>query len=400
MSQGGQTNPTRSTCCLARFCAVAIAVVFVVTEDGLAQEPVRRHFPTAPTAYRRQVTSPAESRKEPRLSHAEADIPESHLLYSLRSPRKDSVIQQAGRQVEPVFEQPSLPAPESRGVIHAGGFIERVTNGGILRCDCGPGCRHEGPFTPDYQSETNSPLEHISASPLWTSELSLSSDLAAAWARLRDDTYGVLHPNNVLLLSMAGGGAIALRSNADQRVRSYTAEHPERWGTATDFLGELGYINVQIPVLLGTYFWSIHSQDEELHDFSATMISAVTINGVSTLIIKAAANTDRPDGDFNGGKFGFPSYHASSSFAIAGVLDEYYGHRAGVPAYALAGLISWSRLDARDHDLSDVVFGAAMGFVIGKSVARHHLVGDSRVQILPWFEPIGGTSGLQLSAVW
>ena len=407
MSQGRQTNSSsfRSACCLkARFCAAVIVLVFGATEVGLAQEPVPRHFPTAPTAYRRRVAPPAESRAEPRWSrtnssNAEADIPQSHLLYSLHSPRKDSVIQQAGGQIErPHFEQPALPAPSPGGVVHAGGVVG--PGRGILRCDCGPGCRHEGPFERDYLAESNSPLEHVAASPMWTSELSLSSDLAAAWARLRDDTYGVLHPNNVLLLSMAGGGAIALRSNADQRVRSYTAEHPERWGTGTDILGELGYINVQIPVLLGTYFWSIHSQDEELHDFSATMISAVTINGVSTLIIKAAANTDRPDGDFNGGKFGFPSYHASSSFAIASVLDEYYGHRAGVPAYALAGLISWSRLDSRDHDLSDVVFGAAMGFVIGKSVARHHLVGDSRVQILPWLEPIGGTSGLQLSAVW
>ena len=57
MSQGEKTNSTWSTCCLTRFCAVAIAVVFAVTEDGLAQEPVPRHFPTAPTAYRRPRAS-------------------------------------------------------------------------------------------------------------------------------------------------------------------------------------------------------------------------------------------------------------------------------------------------------------------------------------------------------
>ena len=406
MSQGRQTISTRLAGILAvRACAFAIAVVVVLPEGGLAQERVLRHFPTAPTAYRRRETSPLNPRRELRWnsesgSHAEADIPQSHLLYSLRSPQGDIVIQRAGGQIEQsVVEQHSLLTKSPGGVIHASGFADRIS-GGILRCDCRPGCQHEGRFARDCLGDSNSPLEHVAAATMWASQLSLSSDLAAAWARLRDDTCGVLHPNNVLLLSMAGGGAIALRSNADQRVRSYTAEHPERWGTGTDILGELGYINVQIPVLLGTYFWSIHSQDEELHDFSATMISAVTINGVSTLALKAAANTDRPDGDFNGGKFGFPSYHASSSFAIASVLDEYYGHRAGVPAYALAGLISWSRLDSRDHDLSDVVFGAAMGFVIGKSVARHHLVGDSRVQILPWFEPIGGTSGIQLSATW
>ena len=74
------------------------------------------------------------------------------------------------------------------------------------------------------------------------------------------------------------------------------------------------------------------------------------------------------------------------------MLDEYYGLQAGLPAYALAGLIGWSRLDERDHDLSDVVFGAALGFVIGKSVARDHLYGDSRVRLLPYVHPTDGTT--------
>lgn len=389
-----------------RTMVISLACLVASSPPGFASEPTPRHYPAAPTAYRRFPAAASQPRSSTEIQsastgNAEADIPHTHLLYSLKTPFTDNVIQQAGGQAErPVFDRdsPSLTAVHS-GVIPAGGPFDQPA--GLIRpSDCGPDCERQGFLGPGILSESQSPLEHVAVSPIWANELSLSNDLAAAWARLRDDTCAVLHPNNLLLLSLAGGGAIALRENADQQVRSYTARHPERWGEATAFLGELGYINVQIPVLLGTYFWSIHTQDEELHDFSSTIISAVTINGATTLIIKAAANTDRPDGDFNGGKFGFPSYHASSSFTIASVLDEYYGHRVGVPAYALAGMIAWSRIDSRDHDLSDVVFGSAMGFVIGKSISRHHLTGDSRVQILPWFEPIGGTSGLQLTATW
>ena len=105
-------------------------------------------------------------------------------------------------------------------------------------------------------------------------------------------------------------------------------------------------------------------------------------------------NTDRPSDRWIGGQFGFPSHHASSGFSIAAVLDEYYGRRVGIPAYAVAGLISWSRIDERDHDLSDVVFGAALGYVIGKAVAGKHLRCDARVRLVPYLNPSDGSTGI------
>lgn len=360
----------------------------------VADEPSRRIYPTAPTAYRRplsRLASPVAPQSAGRMN-AEADIPQSHLLYSLHAPPQDSVIRQAGSQLDHASTQPS-------GVLTAGWQSGHFVMGrGASQCSGEPGCQREPPFENHPFGEPT--IEHIASAPSWTRELSLSSDLAHSWARLRDDTYGVLHPNNILILALAGGGAVGLREHADKRVRDYTARHEGRWGDTSKVLGEFGYINVQIPALLGTYFWSLHTQNEELHDVTTTMMSAFTISGFSTLVIKAAANTSRPSDDFNGGRFGFPSYHSASSFTVASVLDEYYGHRVGIPAYTFAGLIAWSRIDQRDHDLSDVVFGSVLGFVIGKSVAQHHLTGDSRVQILPWFEPIGGTTGLQFSMVY
>jgi len=153
---------------------------------------------------------------------------------------------------------------------------------------------------------------------------------------------------------------------------------------------------VQIPAITGVYLWSVHTQDQQLHDFSTTLMSAYAITSVSTVLLKAAANTDRPNGE----QHGFPSYHASSSFAIASVLDEYYGYEVGIPAYTLAGLIGWSRIDQRHHDLSDVVFGAALGFVVGKAVAGHELRGDSRVRLLPWNDPANRSTGIQMELAW
>ncbi len=78
---------------------------------------------------------------------------------------------------------------------------------------------------------------------------------------------------------------------------------------------------------------------------------------------------------------------------MSAVIDEYEGHWIGVPLYILSGLVGWSRIDTRDHDLSDVVFGGVLGYVIGKSVAGRALYGDSRaVHIVPYFRD--GSAGL------
>ena len=241
-------------------------------------------------------------------------------------------------------------------------------------------------------------LEHIDAEPddYLTRRLSFREDIGHAWYRLRDDVAGVAQPRNLAVLALAGAGAIAIHQELDGEVRDYTARHPNQWGDGDKFLGEMGEVYVQAPVLAGLYLWSLKSQDEDLHDLSTTMWSAFTINGVSTVLLKVIVNSDRPTNDVNNGHFGFPSYHASSSFAIASVLNEYYGWQVGVPAYVTAGMIGWSRIDARHHDLSDVVFGAALGYVIGTSVARHQLTGDSRVLLLPWTEPQNRAVGMQL----
>jgi membrane-associated phospholipid phosphatase len=57
------------------------------------------------------------------------------------------------------------------------------------------------------------------------------------------------------------------------------------------------------------------------------------------------------------------------TFAAATVLQRRLGYRAGIAAYAIASYVAASRLHDNRHYLSDVVFGAAMGIVIGRSVA-------------------------------
>lgn len=208
------------------------------------------------------------------------------------------------------------------------------------------------------------------------------------------DAAGIIEPDNLVILGVSLGAAIGIRQDLDSDVRQETLDNPLRWGDLSRVLGYLGEAPYQVPVLGAMWGVSVWTDDPELHRLTRTMVSAYTISGLSTLAIKAATDTDRPDDDWNDGRWGFPSFHAASAFTIAGVLEEYYGWDVGLPAYTLAGLISWSRIDERDHDLSDVVFGAAMGWVIGKSVAGQHLRGDGRVRVMPWVHPTDSAAGL------
>ena len=226
-------------------------------------------------------------------------------------------------------------------------------------------------------------------------ELCLGCDFANAPSTLWCDAKGVLSGKNGLILAAAGGVAIWFREgDIDREVREKNAANPLRWGDTSQFFGKVGDIRFQAPVLLSLYGYSVWKQDEELHDVMGALLSASVITGVSTSALKLITNTDRPSDNVMNGDYGFPSYHTASTFAIAAVLDEYYGCKVGLPAYLLAGAVGFSRMDEQDHDLSDVVFGGTLGFVIGKAVAGRHLCGNSKIQFAPYFHPTDGSPGI------
>ena len=119
---------------------------------------------------------------------------------------------------------------------------------------------------------------------------------------------------NTTILAIAAGGVIAVHQDLDGKVRENTLRHPNRWGSTSKTLGEVGDFTFQFPVFAALYGYSLQTQDAELHEINETMFSALALTGVSTVLLKAAVNSDRPDGSVNGGGFGFPSYHTATSF--------------------------------------------------------------------------------------
>ena len=231
------------------------------------------------------------------------------------------------------------------------------------------------------------------------SPISFNDDLRHCPFTVWEDAKRIVNWNNSLILGAAAGVAIGFREgDTNREVREWVNKHPNRWGDTGHTLGQIGNFEFQAPVLIGVYGYSVWAQDEELHNLMGTMLSAYTITGVSTVLLKLAVNSDRPSDTWNNGHYGFPSYHTASSFTIAAVLDEYYGGYVGLPAYALATAIGFSRLDEQDHDLSDVFFGGAMGIVIGKAVAGRHICGNTRLKFTSYVHPTDGTPGVACEA--
>ncbi len=163
-----------------------------------------------------------------------------------------------------------------------------------------------------------------------------------------------------------GGLAAAIAHRSDSRVNRWTLDHP---APAIADVGDLvGDGFVQGGLAIGTWAVGALAQDRKVAHVGSDLIRAQMLNMVTTWTLKLTVNRTRP----SGGSHAFPSGHSSASFTTAGVLARHFGWKAGVPAYAGAGFIAWSRVRQRNHWVSDTVFGAALGTAAAWAITRGH----------------------------
>jgi membrane-associated phospholipid phosphatase len=132
------------------------------------------------------------------------------------------------------------------------------------------------------------------------------------------------------------------------------------------------------------------------YDFAQAMI----VNGAYSGILKYSVQRTRPDASDS---LSFPSGHTSTAFSLAAVANHHYGWKVGVPAYVLASGIGLSRIESNRHHLSDVLAGATIGLIVGRTVSR--LDGERPakkrfVSVGPATDLHGQGVGLGVSASW
>jgi hypothetical protein len=99
--------------------------------------------------------------------------------------------------------------------------------------------------------------------------------------------------------------------------------------------------------------------------FSETQ--ALALANAQVFALKLIFRRTRPDASNNNS---FPSAHAADIFALATVTSHYYGKKIGIPLYIVACLVAASRVERGNHYPSDVIFGAVLGYISGRTAIR------------------------------
>jgi len=120
-----------------------------------------------------------------------------------------------------------------------------------------------------------------------------------------------------------------------------------------------------------------------------SLLQAQILAQVLTIGVKETSRRARPEGS----GFSFPSGHTTMSFASATVLQQQFGWKVGIPAYAVATYVAASRVQMKRHYLSDVTFGAALGIVAGRTVSIGH---GRRLLVTPMASSSGAAAGFTL----
>jgi membrane-associated phospholipid phosphatase len=107
--------------------------------------------------------------------------------------------------------------------------------------------------------------------------------------------------------------------------------------------------------------------------------------------LKYAVRERRPNDEDN---HSFPSAHASVSFAAAEYLRKRYGWEYGLPAYAVASFVGYSRVESKAHFTHDVLAGAAIGMASSYLFTTPYKDLNLAADISP------GYLGVKLSRAW
>jgi membrane-associated phospholipid phosphatase len=148
----------------------------------------------------------------------------------------------------------------------------------------------------------------------------------------------------------------------------------------SDAVSQIGEVYTLYPAMGLTYLFGVVAKKPKLKETGALGAEALTDTLILSSVIKAITGRERPNlpggnGNwFQFGNYSFPSGHAIMSWSVASVVAHEYHSKKIVPilAYATATAISVSRFTGRDHFLSDIFAGGAMGYFTGAYVYRKH----------------------------
>ncbi|MFA6583889.1 MAG: phosphatase PAP2 family protein [Elusimicrobiaceae bacterium] len=201
--------------------------------------------------------------------------------------------------------------------------------------------------------------------------------------------------------AIAGGivGGSLLAFTIDDIVRQNLKTQRSGFFTSlSDITTHWGDWKQQIPIFAGTYIVALATKDATLHKIVADGIEAsVFAAGIINPILVYATGRDLPNANENAmtfkpmtpGRYSFPSGHTTAAFALSTVIDQNlrakFGYWQTPIVYAMAAGCGISRVYDHTHYVSEVIFGAGVGWAVGYWISNKPRNQDEQtVFILPF----------------
>jgi hypothetical protein len=189
----------------------------------------------------------------------------------------------------------------------------------------------------------------------------------ALFGNLGEDIKHLPDMQNVLIAAVGGGLALAVHP-ADP---TFNAHLQSSNGTVNAVFAPGKYVGdtpEQVALALGTYAFGRWRDQPKVAHLGMDLLQADILSEMMVEPLKFSVRRLRPDGS---NRQSFPSGHAAITFATATVIERHLGWRKAVLGYVIASYVASSRLHDNVHYLSDVVFGAAVGSIAGRTVVHH-----------------------------
>lgn len=186
-----------------------------------------------------------------------------------------------------------------------------------------------------------------------------------------------LHGRDARYLVPLGAGTAALIAT-DQRTGDEMAESTRQLNTSR-IISYAGSTYGVGAVAATFYLAGRATHNDRARETGILGAEALIDSGIVVTVVKEISQRTRPSGgrsrsDFFDGGSSFPSGHSIEAWSLATIIaNEYHDHTAvQIAAYGIASAVSISRFTGRNHYLSDVLVGSALGYGIGRYVYHAH----------------------------
>jgi membrane-associated phospholipid phosphatase len=189
----------------------------------------------------------------------------------------------------------------------------------------------------------------------------------ALFRNLGEDYKHLWSVDNALVAAIGGGAALAVHP-MDPTFNIHLESHYTLVNNVYAPAKYFGDTPEQVAMSLGTYALGRIVGAPKASHLGMDLLRAQILGESMIEPLKFVVGRERPD---HSNHQSFPSGHSAVTFAGATVLERHLGWKKAALGYLIASYVATSRLHDNVHYLSDVVFGAAVGTIAGRTVTQH-----------------------------